>query len=452
MAIPDWSAIETLAPYIKPDELLPPVDKDLMQSATIGPVNLNDSKNRLDNRYWLVSYDDGTIYVQGSINGEWGTATVLFLEPIAIEQISLTFDQLGRPLVFYRVGESDLKLFWYNPVIGANEISLVATGTEPNAGFDVPEDAGASYSDALLFYVREDKIFMRTQRDRFVTEYETPVNGVDIVAENVRIESVGARIDNRFQVSYLQSPWEGFEPPAFIPPEPLEINHRYYYRLASTVICFYLETPLITDPKENDIRFDFDLLECTGLKRSGLAFPIYCEGEATVPYPITATYNSNNNGVIRQEQLHTSRRFSLSFMYNLAKKLQLVLVINSSINIFVMPFDFDDARWSVIIEGNDISILKDGVQVFSDVIERGINNETDIVYHAKIAAFNMQPSSYNWIDNFTGIMSDININIDETELFYPINNNTSALQESRPDGNDIVIQSYRSANWIYKQY
>lgn len=452
MSIPGWSSIETLDPYIKPDELLPSIDKDLMQSISIGPVNLNDSKNSLDSRYWLVSYTDGTVYIQGSINSEWGSATELFLEPLIIEQISLTFDQLGRPLVFYRVGESDLKLFWYNPVIGANEISLVATGIEPNAGFDVPVDTGASYSDALLFYVREDKIFMRVQRDRFAIEYSTPVNGVDIIAEGVKIEHVGARIDNRFQVSYLQSPWVGFEPPAFVPPDPLEINYRYYYRLSSTVICFYLESPLITNPETNDVRFDFDLLECTGIKRNGLAFPIYCEGEQTIPYPITAVYNSNNNGVIRQEQLSTSRRFSLSFMYNVAKKLQLVLVVNSSINMFTMPFDFDDARWSVIIEGSDISVLKDDIQVFNDTIERGINNETDAIYHAKIAAFNMQSSSKNWVDNFTGIMSNINTNIDEAELFYPINNNTSALQESRPGGNDIVIQSYRSANWIYKQY
>jgi len=452
MAIPDWSTIETLAPYIKPNELLPPVDKDLMQSVSIGPVNLNDSKSRLDNRYWLVSYDSGTVYIQGSVNGEWGTITALFLEPIVVEQISLTFDQLGRPLVFYRVGEDSLKLFWYNPVIGANEISLVATGIEPKAGFDVPEDTSASYSDALLFYVRDDKIFMRTQRDRFTIEYSTPVNGVDIVAEGVTLEHVGARIDNRFQVSYLQLPWDGFEPPEFIPPDPIEINYRYYYRLASTVICFYLETPLITDPEINDIRFDFDLLESTGIKRSGLAFPIYCEGEQSIPYPITATYNSNNNGVIRQEQLSTAKRFSLSFMYNLAKKLQLVLVINGTVNMFPMPFDFEDDRWSVIIEGSSISVLKDDVQVFSDTIVRGINNEADIVYHAKFAAFNMQASNKNWIDNFTGIMSDINTNIDNSEYFYPINNNTSALQESRPSGNDIVIQSYRSANWIYKQY
>ena len=299
MAIPNspqWSDRTTLNAYIQAGEARPPIDSDLIQSSAIGPVNLGDSKGKLNSRYWLVFQDYGQVLIAGSINGYWGSATALFNEAATVSEIALTFDQLGRPLVFYRINTDELKLYWYNPVISDTEIKTLAQGQNPTAGFDLPGNASSSISDAMLFYVREDKIYMRVQRDRFLVEYETPVNGVDIDAENVIIESAGARVDNRFQVAYLRGLPDGFIPPDYIPPTPQTINYRYYYRLTSAITYFYLDTPLLTNPATNNITLEFRLIESKNIKAQGLGFPIYCEGEQSIPYPITAIFNSNIGG------------------------------------------------------------------------------------------------------------------------------------------------------------
>ena len=137
-----------------------------------------------------------TQQVYRSIAG-YGPASVLFDEILPIQQISLTFDQLGRPLVFYRVNDDTLKLYWYDPVLQENVTTVIATGIDPQAGFDSPDDTGREYSDAMLFYVRDDQVFMRIQRDRFATEYPCPAT-----QPGLRLISNGLRVDNRYQVVY----------------------------------------------------------------------------------------------------------------------------------------------------------------------------------------------------------------------------------------------------------
>lgn len=128
----------------------------------------------------------------------YGKSLTLFNEPLPIQQISLTFDQLGRPLVFYLVGDDTLKLYWYDPILQQNTLATLATGFDPEACFDFPQDTGQSFTDILLFYQRGEKIYMRVQRDRFAIEYEAPA-----VRRGFSITSSGLRVDNRVQVTYL---------------------------------------------------------------------------------------------------------------------------------------------------------------------------------------------------------------------------------------------------------
>ena len=128
---------------------------------------------------------------------QWSTPQVIFDEPLPIAQMALTFDQLGRPFVFYKVGSLDLKLYWYDPVLGDNVTVSLTTGYDPVACFDFPQDPSQEYTDALLFYVRNDVVYMRRQRDRFLIEYDTGVN-----YPGVRLESAGFNTDDSVQVIY----------------------------------------------------------------------------------------------------------------------------------------------------------------------------------------------------------------------------------------------------------
>lgn len=125
----------------------------------------------------------------------YGPDTVLFNEPEEIVQITMTFDQLGRPLVFYKLITNELKLYWYDPVLGDNTITVIGSGTEPYAIFDFPTDTNQSFTDAVIFYIGTDtQVKYRKQRDRFAIEYAIPgLFGSKII-------SAGLTTENRVQV------------------------------------------------------------------------------------------------------------------------------------------------------------------------------------------------------------------------------------------------------------
>lgn len=199
---PNWSGITDTQDYIGYDEIkpLPLDDDDIIQVIEIGPDNLYDSQGRLDKRYWLLYENpdtEGEILISRGNNGVWEAPIVLFRDAQKINELSLTFDQLGNPVVFYRLYIDFLKLYWYNTITSAYEIKDLATGSSLISGFDARQDTSVQYSDAMLFYVRDDKIYMRIQRDRYDIEYLTPSTG-----KNVVLRSCGMTVNNRFQVLY----------------------------------------------------------------------------------------------------------------------------------------------------------------------------------------------------------------------------------------------------------
>ena len=138
---PNWSALVDVLNYQRAGIAKPPsLAFDVVQAVSLGPMQLNNSGGKLNERHWIVYVDNGAVYIKGSQGEQWGAETLLFNEPELIKQIALTFDQLGRPLVFYRVGADTLKLYWYNPVLEQNELKVLAQGEQPNAGFVPPTD------------------------------------------------------------------------------------------------------------------------------------------------------------------------------------------------------------------------------------------------------------------------------------------------------------------------
>jgi hypothetical protein len=68
MAIPDspnWSALTDIKPYpvpafVKPAPLLG------VSYIALGPLALNDSKGKINTRYWVVSQEAGSVVIRGS--------------------------------------------------------------------------------------------------------------------------------------------------------------------------------------------------------------------------------------------------------------------------------------------------------------------------------------------------------------------------------------------------
>ncbi|MBV2128156.1 hypothetical protein [Arsukibacterium indicum] len=68
MAIPDspnWSPLTDVKPYPQPD-FEKPGEVTVISSISLGPLALNDSKGKLNTRYWTVSQEAGQVVIRGS--------------------------------------------------------------------------------------------------------------------------------------------------------------------------------------------------------------------------------------------------------------------------------------------------------------------------------------------------------------------------------------------------
>lgn len=201
MAIPDspnWSTLTEIGRYPKYPLKTPSVLGGV-SSIALGPKVLNDSQGTLIDNYWAVYQENDNVLIQlyDQSLEVWTDLFILFTETEVIKEISLTFDQLGRPLVFYNTNSDTLKIYWYNPLLEENVIESIAVGANPVSCFDYPQNTDRPFSDILLFYVKDNSIYMRVQRDRFTIEYPTGVTHLGIV-----LESAGLRVDNRLQLIY----------------------------------------------------------------------------------------------------------------------------------------------------------------------------------------------------------------------------------------------------------
>lgn len=182
-AYPDYGITKPATPLVSP------------VAEIVGPMALNDSQGSLVSRWWATWQDGGNVVIAGADNGRYGTSSIVFAEAGTITEIALTFDQLGRPLVFYKLINNDLKVYWFDPVLGANTITTIGQGSSPVAIFDFPTDTSQSFTDAVIFYIGTDtQVKYRKQRDRYAVEYGVPGLFGD------RIISAGLTVENRVQV------------------------------------------------------------------------------------------------------------------------------------------------------------------------------------------------------------------------------------------------------------
>lgn len=372
----------------------------------------------------------------------YGPTAILFNEPLAIEQIALTFDQLGRPLVFYRVGENTLKLYWYDPVAGASVTTVLAAGVDPQAGFDFPQDTGQSFSDALLFYVRNDTVYMRVQRDRFATEYVCPAS-----EPGLTLISNGLRVDNRYQVVY-EFQDNGYTPPIVPPPPvviiqpgdpepepepgeppPIVIVDDYHY-LNSWGSC------LITNYRLDVVNDPFKL----GFKVRDAFFPRYTE-------------NTNTQSPFKQGQYmfgSDGRRQFYCYIERDTRNNRGYINLWRGGDELSASFELDifDGEWEFEFRGLNpiVTIKKDGLIIFDDWLARPRPNSAA----PTLITFAGGLYQTNGIDTypFHGVQYDCWIEHNGNRIDWAVQTRGEAVQPSVPAGTDMTIHNHRVQNWV----
>lgn len=173
--------------YLPPDERVttPVVDYEL------GGVALNDATQGLLVRGWKATLDGYTVKLQAD-----GSATVHNLfDDVNITALSLAFDQNMRWSVGY-IGDGVLKLNWYDSSINERVTSSFGADNQyPKMALDDKRHESLLTSDIILAYIRNNTLYYRQQRDRFLTERALRTN----LFPGTKLKNIGLNKNLRLQ-------------------------------------------------------------------------------------------------------------------------------------------------------------------------------------------------------------------------------------------------------------
>ena len=193
-----WSCDKKRKPYIDFDLILPSIRYSSIFDIKNGPIELSQSKNNLISRYWICYQDSINVYLRGAIDeNTWSEPILIFEEVNEIEEISLTFDSLGREIIFYKISSG--LYVWFFDSLASSFIKLLISenGKNPLADFDYINNTSNENADAMIFYVKNDGIYWRLQRDRFTIEYFSYEE-----KEDIKLLKGGNTTTNQFQLLY----------------------------------------------------------------------------------------------------------------------------------------------------------------------------------------------------------------------------------------------------------
>lgn len=138
-----------------------------------GPIAIQDPSQGLGIRLWQARAVGGDVL----ISAPGVTEFVWYTHSDDIEQVSLAFDQNGRPCVAFVDDVGGTFLRWFDPVPNAvvNFDLGAFNAVTPRVTLDDNRPFNGANSDVILAYVRAGIVRYRQQRDRFEDEYTPPV-------------------------------------------------------------------------------------------------------------------------------------------------------------------------------------------------------------------------------------------------------------------------------------
>lgn len=155
-----------------PGEFLAPDGRGFtpLEDRELGGVAHQDPSQGLMLKEWRAWIDAaGNIYVQ-PVDGSQ-PALLITTGAVGSDYISLSFDRNMRVVVAWR-RVNIVYLYWYDSLIEAYRTSELSGIRTPRLTHDDKRERAGNSSDVLFFYLKDTKLCMRMQRDRYGVEYE----------------------------------------------------------------------------------------------------------------------------------------------------------------------------------------------------------------------------------------------------------------------------------------
>jgi len=135
-----------------------------------GGVAIGDGSAGINGYNWVCRYDSatGNIYLK---NMDTGVET-LIITVLDIVLMSFAFDSNMRPVIVYKLLNDECYFYWYDTIAEDYTTTQLPVGSDyPLVCHDDKRRIGqsANYSDVLIFYLYNNKIYNLVQRQRYQT-------------------------------------------------------------------------------------------------------------------------------------------------------------------------------------------------------------------------------------------------------------------------------------------
>lgn len=188
-------------------QLYNPWSRDALISYHWGPIALQDPSQGLGVQLWKARVVGADVLLSAPAVPEF----VWYTHGAALDQVSLSFDQNGRPALGF-VDETDAAyLRWFDPVPNAIVNMSVSAfgGVTPRVTLDDNRPFNGANSDVILGYVRAGIVRYRQQRDRFTIEYTPTVGPTGDPAPATALRHIS--MNNRLRLEFLTDDGGGDE-------------------------------------------------------------------------------------------------------------------------------------------------------------------------------------------------------------------------------------------------
>lgn len=160
------------------------------RNAPRNPEFARSRKTLSSDIWWAAVENINEIAVYNHLGQEEGRVVA-----VVPSYIDIAFDQNDRFFLSWLEDDDKIKIYWYDPLISNYTITEIAQGTNPCCQLDDYRAIFIPNSDILLVYQRENNVFYRQQRDRYLVEYAVPHN-----FSAVEIDTCGMATNLRFSI------------------------------------------------------------------------------------------------------------------------------------------------------------------------------------------------------------------------------------------------------------
>lgn len=169
------------------DSFILPARSSMLEDFEFGDTNIYEATQSFQT-LWKCFYENGHIKISNDEN------THVLLEIAEVVALALAFDLNMRPMVAYNTKFSSF-LYWYDTSVGAQITTELGKDYHfLQLSLDDNRSSQSANADIILAYIKNNKLFMRIQRERFQIEHE--------LTQSKRLIQIGMMKNNRFGFAY----------------------------------------------------------------------------------------------------------------------------------------------------------------------------------------------------------------------------------------------------------